>query len=169
MAKVQAGRYTADHDGEIVVFLIGMRVNRIWKVKKWLPTAAAMGPMLRELAAHPEKGLLGAEPFLGGRTIMLVTYWRSFDDLERFARNPDDPHLPAWRAFNRRVGTSGDVGVFHETFVVPTQSSESIYANMPVFGLAKATASVPIGRKGQAARFRIGSAKLDEPAEPVPV
>jgi hypothetical protein len=169
MASVQPGRYTADHEDEIVVFLIGMRVNRVWKVHKWLPTAMAMGPMVRELSQHPDKGMLGFEFFRRGRTVLQVMYWRSFEDLERFARNPNDPHLPAWREFNRRVGTSGDVGVFHETYAVPAHASETIYANMPAFGLARATKSVPIARKGQAARYRMGAAEVDEPAEPVPV
>ena len=168
MARVQPGRYSADHEGEVVVFLIGMRVNHLWKVHKWLPTAMAMGPMLRELLAHPEKGMLGNERFLRGRTVLQVMYWRSFEDLERFARTPDDPHLPAWREFNRRVGTSGDVGIYHETYAVAAGASETIYNNMPAFGLAKALGSVPVARKGQAARFRMERSGTDEPAEPVP-
>lgn len=169
MASIRPGRYTADHDDEVVVFLIGMRINRLRRVRQWLPTALAMPPMLRELSEHPEKGLLGFESFRRGRTILQVMYWRSFDDLERFARNPDDPHLPAWRAFNRRVGTAGDVGIFHETYVVPARASESIYNNMPSFGLADATGAVEVARKGQAARYRMGAADIDEPAEPAPV
>jgi len=168
MAHVNPGRFTAEHDGEVVVFLIGMRVNRLRRLRRWVPTARAMGPMLKELMAHPDKGMLGFEVFPRGRTILLVQYWRSFDALERFARDADDPHLGAWREFNRRVGTGGDVGIFHETYVVPAGASESIYNNMPAFGLAKATASVEVARKGQAARFRMGRAEIDEPAEPVP-
>jgi hypothetical protein len=168
MGAVQPGRFTADHDGDIVVFLIGMRVNRLWKVHKWLPTAMSMPPMLRELQQHPELGLLGVQQFVGGRTTMLVQYWRSFEDLERFARDGEQTHLPAWRAFNRRVGTSGDVGIFHETFVVPAGGSESLYNNMPLFGLARATARIEVGRKGQAAGYRMGRVRTDAPAEPVP-
>jgi hypothetical protein len=33
---------TARLDGEFVVFLIGMRINRYWKLHKWLPVATAM-------------------------------------------------------------------------------------------------------------------------------
>ncbi len=43
----------------VVVFLIGMRVNRWWKVRQWLRTALAMPRMLRELGQHPELGMLG--------------------------------------------------------------------------------------------------------------
>ncbi|MBA4115324.1 MAG: DUF4188 domain-containing protein [Rubrobacter sp.] len=48
----------------------------------------------------------------------LASVWRSFEDLERFARNPDDPHLPSWRRFNQTVGSDGSVGIWHETYVV---------------------------------------------------
>nr|WP_238544738.1 DUF4188 domain-containing protein [Geomicrobium sp. JCM 19037] len=30
-------RVTADHDGDIVVFIIGMRVNKWWNIKSWWP------------------------------------------------------------------------------------------------------------------------------------
>lgn len=160
MSKVHPGRFTADvaevlgDADEFVVFVIGMRINKLWKVHKWMPVARAMGPMLTELMTHPEKGLLGFRT-MPGRTITLIQYWRSFDHLERFARDKDDPHLQAWRDFNAKVGTSGDVGVFHETYRVKASDYECIYSNMPVMGLAAATAHVPVGRRGEAARERI--------------
>jgi hypothetical protein len=60
MATIHPGRYTAEIEGDFVVFLIGMRLNRPWKVHRWLPVFAAMPRMLRELARDPERGLLGA-------------------------------------------------------------------------------------------------------------
>lgn len=33
------GRYTAQLDGSFVVFIIGMRVNKLWAIHKWLPVA----------------------------------------------------------------------------------------------------------------------------------
>ena len=155
---MQPGRFTAEIDGDFVVFVIGMRFNRLWKVHRWLPPFLAMPRMLRELAAHPEKGLLGAHMAIGGRTTTMVQYWRSFEHLEAFAKNPSDPHLPAWRAFNAKVGSSGDVGVYHETYRVGPGGYESIYANMPVMGLAQAGRSVPVGRRTESARERIASA-----------
>jgi hypothetical protein len=86
---------------------------------------------------------------------MMIQYWRSFEHLERFARDQDDPHLQPWRDFNRKVGTSGDVGVYHETYRVKASDYECVYSNMPVMGLAKATAHVPVARRGDAARERI--------------
>lgn len=165
---VHPGRFTAQTDDDVVVFLIGMRINQLRKVHKWLPVARAMGPMIRELMAHPERGLLHAQQYVWGRTILVVQYWKSFEQLEHFARNPDDLHLPAWRAFNQRVGTDGTVGIFHETYVVPAGNIESIYGNMPTIGLAAATSHVPVAARGQAAAYRMRRAAVDTPAEPVP-
>lgn len=153
--KVMPGRYTAVLDGDFVVFVIGMRVNKLWKVHKWLPVTMAMGPMLRELFTHPEKGLLGLQFGWSGRTITLIQYWRSFEHLERFARSADDPHLAAWRRFNQRVGTNGDVGIFHETYKVDAGAYEAIYNNMPVVGLAAAGEHLPVAHRGETARQRL--------------
>jgi hypothetical protein len=153
--KVHPGRYTARIEGDFVVFVIGMRINKLWKLHKWIPAARAMGPMLSELFAHPEKGLLGMQNGWAGRTFLLVQYWRSFEHLERFARDRDDPHLAAWRDFNQKVGTSGDVGVFHESYQVSAGAYEALYSNMPVMGLAYAGEHLPVARRGDTARERI--------------
>ena len=52
MATINKGRYTADVADlgeEIVVFVIGMRVNRPWKLAQWWPVFTAMPRMLRYL------------------------------------------------------------------------------------------------------------------------
>ena len=41
MTEIVASRVTGGIDGDFVVFLIGMRINKPWKVLKWLPVAAA--------------------------------------------------------------------------------------------------------------------------------
>ena len=86
MAKVFKGNYTAQTDEPFVVFLIGFRVNKIWAVHKWVPTGFAMAPMVQTLNKHPEKGFLSAEYFLYWLGGALVQYWRSFEDLEAFAK-----------------------------------------------------------------------------------
>ena len=53
MAQVIDKRVTAEIEGDFVVFLIGMRINKLWKVRKWLPVFVAMPRMLRELEARP--------------------------------------------------------------------------------------------------------------------
>ncbi len=131
-------RMTNAAEGDVVVFLIGMRVNRWWKPWQWLRTALAMPRMLAELAAHPELGMLSSEAWFG-RTTLLVSYWKSMDHLLAYAKQRNAEHLPAWRAFNQHVGMNGDVGIWHETYRVPAGSFETVYLNMPAFGLGKAS------------------------------
>lgn len=159
---VHRGRHTAAIDGDFVVFLIGMRVNRLWKPHKWLPVFLAMPQMLLWLARHPQAGLLGwTVAWIKGPAF--VQYWRSFEQLEQFARAAGEPHLPAWRRFNRAVRASGDVGIWHETYKVRAGEHEVIYANMPRMGLAAAGDHVPVGATSQSSAQRIGA---DEPSEP---
>ena len=155
MAHVMQGRFTAKMDDPFVVFMIGMRINRPLAIGKWLPTARAMGPMLKELYKHPEKGFLGGEFFFYLWGPALVQYWRSFEDLERFARDPNAPHMPAWQRFNSEARSSGAVGIWHETYLVEPGAYEAIYANMPEFGLAKATERVPAIGGRETARRRL--------------
>lgn len=161
--SVHPGRFTAEVDGDFVVFLIGMRFNKPWKIHRWLPVAMAMPKMLRALDQHPELGCLGYRQWVG-RTTVMVQYWRDFDSLDRFARDRDLPHLEPWRRFNRRVRDSGDVGVWHETYKVRAGEHECVYANMPAFGLAAATTHRPVRDRAQSAAARIGASPDDTPA-----
>ena len=115
MSEVRTERLTAEVESEFVVFLIGMRFNRVWKVWRWGPVALAMARMLRELEADPGAGFLGVEAW-PGRTTLMLQYWRSFEALERYATDAAREHRPAWTAFNRAVGSTGDVGIWHETY-----------------------------------------------------
>ena len=143
-------RMTGEIEGDVVVFLIGMRINTWWKVHRWAPVAAAMPRMIRELELHPELGFLGAEAWFG-RTTLMLQYWRSMDQLMAYAKKRDSAHLPAWGDFNRRIGTSGDVGIFHETYRVRPGDRETVYVNMPRFGMGKVGTLVPArGRRHHA-------------------
>ena len=159
MTATVRGRLTSDlkdHEG-LVVFLIGMRINRLWEFWRWIPVLAAMPRMLVELAKDPSRGLLGRpRTFISGRVVMVVQYWRSFEELERYARDPQAQHLPAWRSFNRRVRDNASVGIFHETYRVAASDAETVYVNMPVFGLAAATATAPVTRGRHTAAARLG-------------
>ena len=158
MSAIRAERLTAEVDGEFVVFLIGMRFNRIWKPWRWLPVALAMGRMLRELEADPGAGFLGVEPWFG-RTTLMLQYWRSFEALERYATYAARAHRPAWTAFNRAIGSNGDVGIWHETYRARPGDYECVYNNMPLFGLAKATRAVPATGRRESAPGRMGAAR----------
>jgi hypothetical protein len=156
MSRVAAERSTHQHEGDVVVFLIGMRVNSWWRVRDWWPTLLAMGPMLRELYADPSSGFLGARTALGSGGPMLVQYWASIDQLLAYAHDRDSAHRPAWQAFNARARRrSAAVGIWHETFAVPAGSHESMYVAMPVQGLAAATRHVPVGPRSDTAAQRL--------------
>ena len=154
---VVPARMAAEIEGEFVVFLIGMRINKLWKIHKWLPVAMAMTPMLAKLNRYPELGLLSYSMTVGPRGPLLVQYWRSAEQLVAFARDKDNPHLDAWRRFNRRVASNGDVGIWHETYVVPAGGYEAIYNNMPRVGLAAAGELVPVARRGETSRERLAA------------
>lgn len=151
MAKVIPNRMTAEVEDDFVVFLIGMRVNKPWKIHKWLPVFLAMPRMLKELDGHPESGFLGYINGLG----VIVQYWRSFEQLEAYARSADRAHWPAWVAFNNRMGNSrGDVGIWHETYQVRAGEYETVYGGMPPHGLGKVGRLVPASGKHESARGR---------------
>ena len=156
---VLRGRMTAEADGNVVVFLIGMRINRFRAVRAWLPVFRAMPRMLRELAAEPAHGLLAHRLLLSGpREFAVLQYWESADKLLSYASAGDAEHRPAWAAFNRRArAADGAVGVWHETYVVPAGSREAIYIDMPRYGLAAAYPAVPVKSGRDRAAQRLGA------------
>jgi Domain of unknown function (DUF4188) len=165
MSHVIPKRVTAAIEGDFVVFLIGMRINKLWKVWKWLPTFVAMPRMLRELEQNADSGFLGANQYVGSpRRPMLVQYWRSFEHLETYARSRDAAHWPAWVAFNKRIGSDGDVGIWHETYLVPAGRYDCVYNNMPPIGLGMATSLVPAAGRRATAAGRAGIRDESYPA-----
>ncbi|MCT9089139.1 DUF4188 domain-containing protein [Streptomyces sp. ASQP_92] len=152
-------RTTAAAEGDVVVLLIGMRVNHFWAVHQWAPVGLAMLRMLAELKRDRSRGLLGhvlltASP----RTYYVVQYWESKEKLYSYAHSPQMFHHRAWAILNRKERQGkvrGHVGLWHETYIVPEGSYESIYADMPPFGLAAATGVVPLARRGRTAAERL--------------
>ena len=155
---LQSGRVTSARQDGLVVFFIGMRINRLHRPDKWIPVAMAMQRMLAELGADPDSGFLGYETLLKGlRAPCVLQYWRDFDSLERYAHAAEREHRPAWAEFNRKVAGNGAVGIFHETYVVRAGAYETVYANMPPFGLGKVSGVVPATGSRNAARARMGA------------
>jgi len=156
MAEIKQGRWTARIEGDFVVFLIGARLSARHPVRSFqdLGGNRGMRHMLDYLMEHPEKGLLGYQANLPSLTT--VQYWRSFDHLERFARDETDPHLAPWRAYWKRVGRSPRTGIWHETYLVKAGQYEAVYGNMPAHGLGKAGRLVPMS-EASSARERLGA------------
>lgn len=155
MSDVAGRRMMAEIEGDFVVFLIGARFNSKREFARSLLDLGGrrgMKHMLDHLMAHPEKGLLAYE--MGFPTI--VQYWRSFEQLEEFAKSNDDPHAAAWRQYWRRVGRSTRTGIWHETYLVKAGQYEALYGNMPPHGLGKAGRLVPAS-EASSARARLGA------------
>jgi hypothetical protein len=156
MAEINAARMTHAHDGPLVVFHIGMRINQPWRPDLWLPVFTAMPRMLAELAADPDSGMLGSKLVFEPLSPWIVQWWESTDKLYAYASNPDAEHRPAWTAFNARARQApGAVGIWHETYVV--SSAETMYVGMPPTGLAKATSAVPVGPRSERAAARLAA------------
>jgi hypothetical protein len=158
MSKTINQRMTANLEGDFVVFLIGMRINRFWKFNKWIPVAKAMPKMIKELTEKPESGFLGFQ-ILGGIPPVIIQYWRSFEHLEAYAKDRNGVHYPAWKMFNTKIRSNGDVGIWHETYKVSSGAYECIYNNMPKYGLGKIGEFIPAVGKKEYAGDRIAAHK----------
>jgi len=143
---------TAPVEEDVVVFLIGMRINNFFAFHRWIPVFAAMGRMLPELYKNPSLGFKSFE-MAYGRTLILVQYWQSAEHLIEYAKLKDAEHLPAWRAFNQAAQKSKAVGIWHETYKVSKGNSENVYHNMPAFGFGKVGELQPaVGRRNSASQ-----------------
>lgn len=163
MNRVMTGRMTHDYHGELVVFHIGMQINRWWRPDLWLPVFFAMPSMLRELSTDPDSGLLGSSLLFGRGGPYVVQYWSSVDKLYRYASDPTQSHRPAWTRFNRAARKNvGAVGIWHETFVV--ERAESMYVSTRPMGLPGATRVVPVPRRHDRAHDRLGDGSTGRPA-----
>jgi hypothetical protein len=154
----KSGRWTAQLDGDFVVFLIGAAIHDPEQAGPAGELLMAMIDMLGELEQDPSKGLLGYEVYgaIGG---VIVQYWRSFEALEAYAKNPGAKHAPVWKAWNRlSEGELAPAGIWHETFQVSAGKYEAVYQNMPVIGMQKAGTPVTVDEARATARQRIGAA-----------
>lgn len=160
MANIFPDRYTSQISMRIeepfIVLILGIRINNFLLFWKWIPAVIASFPMLYTLVRHRAAGFLGGQATYFWPGIGLIQYWRSFEDLERFARNKKHPHLRAWRWYNKAIGSSGSVGLWHEAFLIKPGVHETMYDNMPLFGLAASTKHIPVEECSNAAWLRIG-------------
>lgn len=165
MPKIFHGRFTVDTDQPFVVFMAGMRINRFWAFKEWFPPVRSGWPILRTLKNHTSTGCLGIELLFCWRGIVFLSYWRTFEELHQWAQSKIDPHLPIWQFYNKKVASRGDVGIWHETYLVEPGQYKVLYHNMPLFGLGTASRAdrsikhAPVVAKHEAARRRLLSKK----------
>jgi len=151
-----SGRVHADRDDDVVVFVVGMRINAFRKLHRWLPVALVAPRMVRELRSDDESGLLGSWSFVSPpRTVGFVQYWESFEALEAYAHDSDALHRPAWTEYYRERD-DGSVGIWHETY--RSDEYESVYNHTPPRGLGAAAGSdlAPATGERDTAAGRIG-------------
>ena len=152
------GRFTAQGSQEVVLFRIGMRFNGWRGIVPALRTFASMPFMLAEQRAHPEIGMLWTTTSLSWPVIALTQFWRSFEDLERYATAADGRHTRMWRWFNKLGRRGLGTGIWHETYRIAPGSYEAIYVNMPRYGIAAVTVHEPVVAAKARARERLESA-----------
>lgn len=162
MAELNTERVTAEVDGDFVVFRIGMRINRLWKVHEWLPVFRAMPKMLDELEDAPESGLLGYDTKLGIRNHEVVQYWRSFEKLREYALDSNARHAPTITWTNQQLRESDAVGLWHETYLIEDGAYETVYHNAPPIGLGKAGTLSPATDRRRTAAGRLGLTDWDD-------
>ena len=110
--------------------------------------------MIKELFMNKEElGFLSMESYFGLRTTAMIQYWRSTEDLLAYAKN--EKHLTAWKSFNQKVANNDAVGIYHETYHLKKGEYESVFRNMPLHGLAKATKHIPITAELTTAKKRL--------------
>lgn len=145
--EIQLGKFAADNTGQVVVLLLGIRINRWRRPAHWLPLLLAMPAALRELKAQPHGGLLGYRLFLGPgpRQAMLLQYWRSVDDVHAFAHHPASSHRAAQqRLWRHYAAAGGAVGIWHEILPLAEGAYHGLYGNMPPTGIGATRALRPL-------------------------
>ena len=97
---------------DLVMILLGMRVNRIAGLK----TLLGFGPRISTAVDAKPDGLLLHEPLVYSLFPLHVgmrQYWRDFDALERWSRS--GVHREWWQRYLR---DTGGTGFWHETYFV---------------------------------------------------
>lgn len=139
MSQVIRGRMAAEVEGAFVIYINGFRLNKLRAFPRWLRAGLKIGKMFEELAEDPDSGFLGYQPALQGlRGGGSIQYWRSLEDLQRFAHDPNDMHVPAWKWVNENI-RNGEVGFWAEIYLIEDGNYETFYRDMPPKGLGSLT------------------------------
>jgi len=158
---IKQGRYTANYPDDFIVVFIGFRINKVAKVREWLPVMRAAKSMTKNALQLPGKPLLNSQTVWSlddPRVIFLIQHWRSFEDLIAWANDKKLDHKPAMKAFFKRTGYNGNVGIWHEVYKVSAGQFETIYANMPEMSMAAAGVYTSLKASSKAAD-RMGDPK----------
>jgi hypothetical protein len=136
---IRTGRWMTQRGEPFAVFLFGMRLNRVRGLPRFLWGLRVLRRVLADLEGQHAPGFLASRVYLGGRTLVAVQYWESFDALDAYARDHALPHRPAWQRYLRLALDDPAMGLWHETYLVEPGTWEGVYVNMPDWGLGAAT------------------------------
>ncbi len=160
-------RTTHAYDGPLALFLIGVRIHQPWRVGVVGQVIRAMPPMIAELERNKAAAARGEEEslgYLGSRSTVdltgttMIQWWRSTDHIYAYASSTDHRHREAWLEFCRKAKDAPRaLTIWHETYAVAPGGAESLYATDRPYGLGTVAGVVPVGRRGESARERIGS------------
>lgn len=143
MSHIIKGRVTTIIEDDFVILIIGMSINKLWKIHHWIPIVFSMFKMISEQKKQKDIGLLATEHKLIGNPTVFVQYWKSYEALEAYASDSTKVHLPAWVNYNKKVRDSEDIGIYHEIYKIKATDYECVYVNMPRFGLGKFGELIP--------------------------
>jgi hypothetical protein len=129
---------------ELCLVRLGIQVRGLRALFYAIRLARAIDRSAAEAIASGA-GLLHSERYSIGRNHFgVLQYWRRFEDLEAWSHRP--PHSEWWRKALERMRTRGDLGIYHETFLVPRDRIETIYLDCAPAGLAVfGTPGEPVG------------------------
>jgi Domain of unknown function (DUF4188) len=87
----------------------------------------------------------------------MIQWWRSVDDIYAYASAAEHEHRPAWLEFYTVARSAPRaVTIWHETYAVQPGGAESVYAGARPFGLGAVAGTIPVSRRGEGARQRMG-------------
>jgi hypothetical protein len=141
MQKVSAqvvdknGKMPEEAAGEkVAIMFLGSRSNH--PLGLFAPGFKDLGKHFTKMTAELEKGtgdngFLGASYWLrrdsAGSENVQVSYWRSVEDIHKFAHGPT--HREAWKWWDRMVKDLDHIGINHEIYVADKGNWETIYVN----------------------------------------
>src|SRR6478735_10496832 len=98
-------RVAVNSDVPLAVFIIGVKVNKLWAVHSWLRSVLAMKPMVDELYKNKEElGFYHTEYYLSWRGVTLVQYWKSNEAIMAYSRGTK--HTKAYKLFYQTAASN---------------------------------------------------------------
>lgn len=140
------GNFAGPGKEKIAILLLGAKSNHPLGIFE--PQFGKVGKFLRrmteELNGDPtqDSGFLGQSAVSrkddnGATENITISYWRSIDDVHRFAYGPS--HLAAWRWWNDNMKKLNHVGIMHEVYEADAGMWEGVYVNFQPTLLANTT------------------------------